>query len=283
MTAVETDSVSPAVPSVQDEPASFVPGAATVGEGLVRHRRTRPATNSFEMSVPMIWIDPDRPHDLFDRHPLWSCRRPAPVRFRREDYGGTADRGPLGDGVRRDLAAVLRRRPDGPVRMLTQPRTFGWLFNPITFYFAWERPTDDPVGVVAEVTNTPWKERHRYSVALAPGRPLRASFDKQLHVSPFLDTSCRYEMRVEAGERRIDVGLDVHHVDSAGRTNDGPVLRTSLVLDRTDGVRSDLTSAIIRRPLATHRVSARIHMEAVRLWLARVPFIAHPRHATSER
>lgn len=254
--------------------AVFSPASPSICEGVVHHRRTRPAVHEFSQPVSMVWIDPDRPGELFDRHPLWSARRPAPYRFRRRDYGPIGDATPLAVGVRRALAESLGGEPRGPVRMLTQPRTMGWLFNPITLYFAWDDAADDPVGVVAEVTNTPWKERHRYAVPLSGGSPSLAEFDKELHVSPFLGAPLRYRLAVGACAGRLDVSIDV--LDAQQRSLP-PVLQTSLQLELQPADRRALTGAMLRHPFPTHRVSARIHREALHLWRKGVPFVAHPR------
>ena len=98
----------------------------------------------------------------------------------------------------RDLIAdQLGTRPSGAVRMLTQVRRWGWLFNPITVYVAWDRNPDVPVAIVLEVTNTPWRERHHYTAALQQvphdgGNRYRARISKALHVSPFLDEEYEY-------------------------------------------------------------------------------------------
>ncbi len=223
----------------------------------------------------MVWIDPDRPDELFGRGLLWSATRPAPLRFRNRDYG--LDDGPVtSDDIRDELAAALPRRPNGPVRMLSQPRRWGWLFNPITLYFAWDDADVEPVGVVAEVTNTPWKERHRYPVALSPdGDGQRASFAKVLHVSPFLDEDYCYELRLRSEGDRITVELDVV------RPLDGTIhVATRLSVVRTAPTAAARRAFLVHNPLAAHRVSAGIHIQAARLLAKRVPFIAHPRRRT---
>lgn len=220
----------------------------------------------------MIWIDPDRPGQLFDSHPLWSRSRPAPVRFRRADYGDLRDR-PLGEQVRDDLVDAVGHRPAGAVRMLSQPRVWGWLFNPITVYLAWDLDGDDPVGAVAEVTNTPWKERHRYPVALRPdGNGLRSDFPKQLHVSPFLDERYDYVMRLasDAADRALVLELDVVAEDGH------PTVETRLEVERRPAERANLSRFLVRNPGSTHRVSAGIHVQAARLWAKGVPFVTHP-------
>lgn len=266
---------------------SLVPGVAAVCPGTVHHARQRPAVHRFQRPVTMVWFDPDRPEDLFGQHPLWSSRRPAPVRFRPVDYGVEGSGDSLALQARRDVAPVVAEAPVGPVRMLTQPRSYGWLFNPLTLYFVWGADaTSDPIGVVAEVTNTPWKERHRYAVPFGPA--LGNSFEKVMHVSPFLGTGMEYVLNVVAEGARLRVAVDVVESEPVSDpdvpTDIPPVLRTLLDLERQPATGRVLSTAMIRHPFPTHRVSGAIHVEAARLWRKGVPFVAHPRRpATPSR
>ncbi len=248
------------------------PGGAAVCSGTVYHRRNVPTRNEFTYPVGYVWIDPDHPDRLCREHPLWSATRTAPARFRRSDYGLEAT-GSLAESVRDDLTPVLQERPAGAVRMLTQVRRFGWLFNPITVYLAWTDDDADPAGAVLEVTNTPWKERLRYPVRLwRRGDWLTATTDKVLHVSPFLDESQRYDIRVRGDDDRIEFGIDV-----VPDGMDEPIVVTGLTTERVPATRSALSRALVRPFLSTHRVSWGIHWQALKLWWKRVPFVPHPR------
>ena len=220
----------------------------------------------------MVWIDPDRPDDLFGRHWLASSRHPAPLRYRHDDYG--TDEAPVGArAVRADLAAI-GVEADGPIRMLTQPRRWGWLFNPITLYFAWSSDEGHPIGAVVEVTNTPWKERHRYALPLQlEDGAVTATFGKTLHVSPFLTLDHNYVMRLQAGGDRLQIAIDVVDRDDPAAT---PALRTKLTVDRLAPTRRRLSRFVLANPLSTHKVSAGIHVNAARLWHRKVPVVAHP-------
>lgn len=99
-----------------------------------------------------------------------------------------------------------------------------------------------------------------------------AAVDKSLHVSPFLDEAHRYDVRLRATDRRLQVGIDVVPVD-----DERPVVETVLSVGRRAADRSALTSALFRRVASTHRVSLGIHWQALRLWLRRVPVVPHPR------
>jgi DUF1365 family protein len=233
------------------------------------HRRNHPTDHAFARKVSMIWIDPDDPSELFGRSRLWSVDRGAPVSFRTADYG-TAE-APLGaDAVRDELEDILRWRPRGPVRMLTQARQWGWLFNPFTLFLVWDEADEDPVGAVIEVTNTPWKERVRYPVELVRrGDELHAQFDKELHVSPFLGRDHRYDLRLGGDPDRLTVELDVLGDGGA------PVVETRLEVRRLAPTAREMRRFLVHNAFPTHRVSAGIHLEAAKLWAKRVPIVRH--------
>jgi DUF1365 family protein len=238
-----------------------------------------PIGHDFTYGVSYVWLDPDAPDELCRHHPLWSARRPAPARFRRSDYGDASGRS-LVTQVRDDLTERLGYRPQGPVRMLTQVRRWGWLFNPITLFVAWDDTPERAVGAVLEVTNTPWKERRRYAVALGSDPAderggLSARVAKALHVSPFLDEAFEYVIRLRDAGGDV-AGLELA-IDVVRPGSSQPVLMTRLQLDRVVADRRSLGRSLATRVAPTHRVSAGIHAQAARLWVKRVPFVPHPR------
>jgi uncharacterized protein len=256
------------------------PGPPAVCDGEVFHRRHIPAVHEFAQSVAYVWLDPDAPNDLC-RHPLWSSTHIAPARFRSADYGdGSATS--LATQVRDDLFAATGKRPSGSVRMLTQVRRWGWLFNPITIYLAWDGDDQGPVGAVLEVTNTPWKERHRYAVALdattasAGSARFTARVPKVLHVSPFLDERYDYAITLASvdatGTGDIEFSIDV-----VTEGTDDVIVTTKLCVNRRPATRRALGASLRHNVAPTHRVSAGIHRQAVGLWAKRVPFVPHPR------
>ncbi len=271
-------------------------GTPAVAIGQVWHRRNKPTVHDFSYPVKQLWLDPDRPRDLMDALPIGPRKGLRPVQFRPKDYLD-GDGGPFGPTLRGELEPVLGFRPTGPIRMLTQPRTWGWLFNPITVYLVW--PTDrtpgdaggpvesaggGPCGAVLEVTNTPWKERHRYPVALhADGGRFEAEFDKLLHVSPFLDEEYRYRLTLAMtldgepdADRHIELGLDVVPRSTGDGGTINPVVETRLQVQLLPPTRRNMKTMILQNPLPTHRVSLGIHWQAARLLAKRVPFVTHP-------
>jgi DUF1365 family protein len=240
-------------------------------EGVLTHARFGPGpAHSFRYKVAMPLLDLAEVDEVMSLHPAWSARRAAPVRFRRHDFLG--DTGiPLDVAVRDLVGERTGRVPEGPVAMLANLRTWGWLFNPICLYFCAESAEGGGSGVppvsslVAEVENTPWNERHAYVV----GPPGRHRFGKELHVSPFLPMAVDYELRYTAPGETLTVGLDVLRHDQR-------LFAAALWLRRRPLDRAAMGRLLWRYPATTHRVTAGIYSQAARLRLKGAPFFSHP-------
>ena len=168
--------------------------ASAIYSGTIRHRRVQPDW-AFTHHLFMAYVDLDELPSLLGGRLL--RRGPGALRFRRRDYLGPALL-PLDVAVRDRVAELCGHRPAGPIRVLTQLRSFGLCFNPVSFYYCFEPgPEGELHSVLAEVTNTPWGERHSYLLAEGtPRSPVRrARFAKELHVSPFMGMDHVYDAR----------------------------------------------------------------------------------------
>lgn len=243
--------------------------ASALYEGWVRHRRRAPVDHAFRYRAFMLLLDLDELPGVLDSHPLWSARRPAPARFAREDYLGDPAV-PLADAARDAVEEHTGRRPDGPVRLLTQVRYLGRVFNPVSFYFCFAGDQVD--AVVAEVTNTPWGERHAYVLERGEdeGRVLREHMDKAFHVSPFLGMDQGYDWRVTEPHEELVV-----HIEN--REHGRPVFDATLSLHRRGPLdRAALSRVLLRYPPMSLAVPARIYLHALRLKLKGAPYHPHP-------
>ncbi len=237
--------------------------------GTVAHRRLAPRAHAFSYAVALCYLDVDHVAEVLACYPWWSSKPWRPVRFVRSDYLGDPRR-PLGAEVRRVVAEQVGEDPAGPVWMLTQLRTWGWLFNPLTLYFCFRPGGRELAAVVAEVTNTPWGERCRYVFAASPGGRVEATVDKAMHVSPFLDMAQVYRFEIEAPGPSISVRVRCS-------TRDVTVLEASMDLQRRRLDRRSMTTVLFTHPAMTMKVSAAIYLEALRLALKGVPFHPHPK------
>ena len=165
--------------------------ASCLYEGTIRHRRLEPR-REFTHRLALAYVDLDELPNLLGGRLV--ARRPGLARFRRRDYLGDADV-PLNSAVRDVVEQQTGARPEGPIRLLTQLRSLGHCFNPVSFYYCFDRGGERLRAVVAEVTNTPWGERHRYVIEGNGSALLTGRFAKAMHVSPFMGMDHHYEAR----------------------------------------------------------------------------------------
>ena len=239
--------------------------ASAIYEGTIRHRRFAVRPHEFRHRVALAYLDLEELDGLLGGRLV--AGRPGLVRFRRADYLGDPHVG-LADAVRMQVERRTGSAPAGPIRLLTQLRTFGHCFNPVSFYYCFT-PQEQLEAVVAEVTSTPWGERHAYVLERSGEGPvLAASFAKALHVSPFMGMEQRYTLRAAAPGATLAVHIESHEL---GRR----AFDATLALRRAPLTRGGLARVTARYPAATLRVLALIYGHALALKLKGVPL--HPR------
>jgi DUF1365 family protein len=256
--------------------------ASCLYEGVVRHRRTGSVRDEFRYPLFMTYLDLDELPHLFDGRLLWSARRPAVAWFRRSDYLGDPT-APLGAAVRALVRQRTGVRVNGPIRLLTHLRYLGYCFNPVSFYYCYEASGERVVAVVADVTNTPWGERHAYVMPGArredrgSAAVMRAQLSKRLHVSPLMAMDHVYDWSISEPSEQLSV-----HIES--RRSDGEsVFDATLSLRRRAITPRALRRVLVRYPFITARITTRIYAQALRLKLRGASYFPHPEHGAASR
>ena len=231
--------------------------------GTVSHVRRTPVRHAFEHAHYQWLVDLDALPQL-----PWPVR--ALARFDARDH---LDQGRLGGGVKGDLSRWLDSRgirveQDDRVLMLAHARAFGHAFDPLTVFWCL-RSDGSTRAVVFEVHNT-YGERHAYLVDADDHG--KATVDKAFYVSPFNDTSGRYDVALRLDADRVNVSVALvrggERILTAATTG-RPVPATTGTLVRTFG----------RHLFMTHRVSLLIRWHGIRLWFAGLPAVARPAHS----
>jgi DUF1365 family protein len=279
--------------------------ASAIYVGAVRHRRFEVRDHEFRYRLALAYIDLDELPTLLDGRLV--APGPGLARFRRRHYLGD-EHVPLAQAVRNVVAADTGVRPSGPIRLLTNLSTFGHCFNPVSFYYCMDESAEQVQAVVAEVTNTPWGERHAYvlsrtteplgcatepfgeragcagheseriSTAVPGAREsalpaedvLAGDFAKALHVSPFMGMDHRYRWRMTAPGETLSVHIANSHEGHLA-------FDATLSMRRRELTRASLARMSTRYPANALRMLALIYAQAARLKLKGVPSHPHPK------
>lgn len=250
--------------------------ASALYEGWIRHRRFADPEHEFRYPLFMALLDLDEVPEVLDPLPGWSARRPALAWFRRGDHLGDRER-PLSDCVRELVEAERGSRPAGPVRTLTNLRYLGHCFNPVSFHFCHAADGRSVEAVLADVSNTPWGERHQYVIGgPRPGQSEAGSsavisgrLAKSFHVSPLMGMDHTYEWRTTIPDDRLVVQIESLR---AGRR----AFDATLSLERRELSADNARRMMIRYPAMTAQVVAKIYWQALRLRLKGAPWHPHP-------
>ncbi|HVU71798.1 MAG TPA: DUF1365 domain-containing protein [Mycobacteriales bacterium] len=243
-------------------PAPALPVLPALVTGTIRHRRTEAMRYGFQHSVYQWLVDLDALPAL----PAWLR---AFARFRSADHIGLPQR-----TIKDNVLDVARAEgvdlgDDARIVMLTNARVLGYVFNPLTVFWCYDRAAR-LVCVVAEVHNT-YGQRHAYVLPAGPGP---SQVRKQLYVSPFFDTAGRYDLSFELTSGRVRSTVVLYR-------DDAPALTATFVGRPVPAGLGAVVRALLRHPLMPHRVALLIRAHGIRLWLRRLPVHPRPSHAPS--
>ena len=256
-------------------PARMIPEAGLY-TGTLRHRRFRPREHEFTYKLFMAWLDIDRIPELMAKSPWTSYNRFNWASFEERDHFGDP-RLSLRERVALDARAHNVPLPDGPIFLLTHLRYLGYCFNPISFYFCYDRSARLDT-ILAEVNST-FRESRNYWLNRENRQPsanaLHYRCPKTMHVSPFMDMNLDYEFTLTEPAQKL-----VAHMNTIerGAAFDSlkPFFDATLALEHEPWTARSLGRVLLRHPWMTAKVIGAIHWEALRLFLKRVPVYTHP-------
>ncbi len=233
-------------------------------ECTVMHQRLAPVAHRFTTRLFQFYLDLDELGELQDRFWMIGHRQRRLYEFRDYDHLW------LGyQNLRDNLTAYLQTQnlhePIGRIQLLTHLRTFGHIFNPVSFYFC-QRPDGSPLCAVAEVHNT-YGELKPYFLAPTTwnGRCYNHAQEKYFYISPFSEIDTRLQMRLGIPGRTVSISIDSH------KTN-GTHFRSSLTGTRRELTEARLWLDTLRFPAVTLKVVFLIHWHALRLYWKKAPW-----------
>jgi DUF1365 family protein len=238
----------------------------------VTHHRSTPRIHHFTYGVFMLALDLDEIYEVARSVKIFSRNARNLCSFHDRDHlpGPSPD---LRGNVERWLALQGMGEKPARIVLVTTPRVFGFVFNPVSFYLCFDQ-NDQPLCAIAEVSNT-YREMKPYLLAAESfdGARFRRRVRKEFYVSPFLQLDDEFEFLIGAPEERLAIAVNTWRGTER------------IVAAVMHGARRPLTSrsllaALVAFPLGGLRVLAAIHWEAFRLWLKRIPH--HPKNERIE-
>ena len=239
--------------------------------GRLAHARMTPKPHRFSYRVFMPFVDVDQVSDITQRATGWSSRQWAPARFVRSDFIGDAHLS-IADAIKIRIFEETNQHFEGQIFLLANWRYFGLQNNPIACYFCIGSTSKRLEFIVAEVTNTPWGERHSYVLPVNHSEALfQTEFQKELHVSPFHSMQQQYRWSSTVPGETLAIKLT--NLEDGERVFHASLTLTRLPINRLNGL-----SLLTRFPFETAKVTAGIYWQALVLFLRRVPLFAHPKN-----
>ncbi|MBS3803226.1 MAG: DUF1365 domain-containing protein [Oleiphilaceae bacterium] len=262
---------------------SFEAGAGPGSQwltGTVRHRRMRPVHHAFTYKTGMLALNLEDWESIGNLSPWLSVERFNWMSLKREDYF-RPEIPDLKQAISDQVEQATGWRPDGEIELITHPRYLGYVFNPVSFYFCYEAGQTSASGAIprviaAQITNTPWHERHLYCLERGDGRTGSSGwhtqtfrFRKRFHVSPYnpMDQDYHWLFSFRPGELRVHMNVN---------KNGQKVFDATLELERAPLSRSMLNKSLRQFPLESFKVVAGIYWHALRLKLKGAVFQTHP-------
>lgn len=249
---------------------------SAIYHGNLRHRRFHPKAHEFSYRSTLFYMDLDELPDLFTGARNWSCNGNTLGKFHRADYLGDVQSS-LKDAVCAEVTRQLGSSPEGPIRMLTNLRMWGFCFNPVTLYYLFDNNAEKPAVILAQVNNTPWNERHSYVLPCdqITGKT-KTGFAKQFHVSPFNPLSMHYEWVSTHPDQNLLVHMEnyrdgVCHMDA------------TLTLSRESWSAQRLQRILWQQPWLTAKVPLMIYWQAMKLFFKGVPVYSHTSLTAEEK
>jgi DUF1365 family protein len=231
-------------------------------ECTVMHRRLSPVRHEFVYRVFLFAIDVDELPTIAAQVPLFGYNESAPYAFFDCDHFQMVPGGSARANAEAYLASQGIAEKPARILLLTNTRTFGYVFNPISIWYCY-RADGSPLAAIAEVGNT-FGEIKPYLVPVS-GKMFASRAIKHFYVSPFSTLDQHFDFRFDQPRETLRIGIDNYEGEERK-------LISTLSGERVALTTSNLAWFTLKYPAMTLQVITSIHWHALQLWLKKTPF-----------
>jgi DUF1365 family protein len=231
-------------------------------QGTVDHARFTPIEHRFSYKITLFWLKLNEMNKLNQELDFFSTEKRAWARFKSSDYLNQED-SPLESRVLHKMSELSGTQLQGDIYMLGQLRTLGLYFSPVNFYFLRQKNQTSYSHMLAEVSNTPWDEKHCYLVDMQN----QEDSEKAFHVSPFNPIDMKYRWRIAQP--------DVQFAMSLSCIKNEKHFEAGLSLTRQPLTTQTLKAALFKVPSFTIKSLIGIYWQALKLFIKGAPIYDH--------
>ena len=242
---------------------------SAIYKGRVIHHRKKPKEHLFSYNIFMMYLDLDELPDLFSTFLFWSSCSFNLAWFNRKDHYGKSEKS-LTSSIKELIRKTYGKDFSGRITLLTHLRYFGYVMNPVSFYYCWDEKLQNIDYIIVEINNTPWGEQYCY-VLDANDERLKFDLTKKFHVSPFMSMEQDYTWEFNKPNKEITVLMKNYEKNEH-------LLTASLKLKKEKISSKNLMLVLISYPFITVKVVLAIYWQAFKLWFKNIPFHPHPKH-----
>lgn len=235
------------------------------------HCRMLPKKYVFNYNIFMFYLDLDEIDSLAKNNLLISRNRSNIFSFQDNDYFKEKPGNTIKEKVLNYLTSQGIDLQGGKIMLLTHLRTMGYIFNPVSFYFCFDRE-GKPVCVIAEITNT-FKEMKLFLLKKNENETFKEQHQKFFYVSPFIDLDAWFDFKLKVPGEKLDIHIDDFRDNSK-------FFFSTLTGKKEEITNTKMLFYTFRYPLITVKIILLIHWQAMKLWLRGIGY--HKKNANQQ-